>query len=912
MTPALPLALVILGQALSPPRVAVIIEANGAASGRSRAAFETLLGERVASGLGAIVVEEEHLAALRAAAERGDLTEGKMGGALTTQDADLIVAGRLEVTPKSSPLLPSLHAFSAAADLRVFSADGGARVASAQTVASAPAQLDPLTAERATLERLADALFRELEPALRASSSAKRIEVAIRAPQGLSTPDVERAVAAIRALPGVAGARIVRREPTRMQVDVEGPRLDAEQLANALEEDASAALVVDGFSARSVLLRFVPAKSGRLLLRLLALERSRATLEESRLAEALIAGALRDLDFVDLTEREPASFEVRGRIEGSRNALHVNISLRAVGGAYALAHASSRCKTVRRSTRARSTYGEVDAPVAVCLEAVARELADRMATLRADGRLGLASTAELEAGALEGPGLFPALAGHYIEHPVAFLKVSSSAKRAIELRVEAELDDLSANPRLSPPVRLPPSGSARVPLLLELDPGALDRVDATRQGRLRLTLVETAPERGGVTRRRIERALLIFDKNALEWRQDEGAALAGFINGRDPAVLGLARAAVEAIPSGVAESPFALPAALVEALRQVRYREDPRHPFRPEALDYVQFPGETLASGSGDCDDLTVLFASLTEAAGRDALVVTTPGHVLAAIDLRVSPGRRGSVALHPSALLEHEGALYLPIEVTQMSGGFRKAWSEARAELARASGAGAAPRVFRVSEVRTRYPAAGLALGPKGSYRVRAEGIADEVTAAETTRTAALEAEVERLRRLEQPDALNALGVLLAQDGRLEDAAAVFRELLPAMKSVAPRNNLGAVALVQEEPRRAFTLLHEAAEAEPSNIRVQLNAILAALAAGEDEALDDLLLRLEPDVLRPFWARVRAFRSLRGAPGAASGLAARLLVRLEALGLEVKTPALRAGNPSPEVGWADLVYWIR
>jgi hypothetical protein len=58
----------------------------------------------------------------------------------------------------------------------------------------------------------------------------------------------------------------------------------------------------------------------------------------------------------------------------------------------------------------------------------------------------------------------------------------------------------------------------------------------------------------------------------------------------------------------------------------IKYRSDPR-PDR-SGSDLIQSPERTLAIGAGDCDDVTVLLASLLESVGRRTVMAFTPNHV--------------------------------------------------------------------------------------------------------------------------------------------------------------------------------------------------------------------------------------------------------------------------------------------
>ncbi len=73
--------------------------------------------------------------------------------------------------------------------------------------------------------------------------------------------------------------------------------------------------------------------------------------------------------------------------------------------------------------------------------------------------------------------------------------------------------------------------------------------------------------------------------------------------------------------------------------------------------DYWQTPYETLRLGTGDCEDMAVLFASICEALGIDTVIVSEPGHVSAGVlvdaeagDVTVSYGKRTYVAVETTS----------------------------------------------------------------------------------------------------------------------------------------------------------------------------------------------------------------------------------------------------------------------
>src|SRR5262249_36055025 len=101
-----------------------------------------------------------------------------------------------------------------------------------------------------------------------------------------------------------------------------------------------------------------------------------------------------------------------------------------------------------------------------------------------------------------------------------------------------------------------------------------------------------------------------------------------------------------------------------------------------------QYASETLALNTGDCDDLSVCYASLLSSIGiRTAFVEVKPpetpgeGHVYMLFDTGIAPRNGGSLSDNPKRYVirrtdsTHE-SLWIPIETTAMKKGFEEAWS--------------------------------------------------------------------------------------------------------------------------------------------------------------------------------------------------------------------------------------------
>jgi hypothetical protein len=115
----------------------------------------------------------------------------------------------------------------------------------------------------------------------------------------------------------------------------------------------------------------------------------------------------------------------------------------------------------------------------------------------------------------------------------------------------------------------------------------------------------------------------------------------------------------------------------------MKYWADPKSSYetvtkdatKATAVDYLQFPEQTLTLKTGDCDDLSILESALLEAASVPTAFVTVPGHIYIAFQLKMSAAEAKKSFLKPDDLIFKYDAAWVPLEVTAIKDGFLKAW---------------------------------------------------------------------------------------------------------------------------------------------------------------------------------------------------------------------------------------------
>ncbi|MEE8441627.1 MAG: hypothetical protein V3S41_07905, partial [Spirochaetia bacterium] len=176
----------------------------------------------------------------------------------------------------------------------------------------------------------------------------------------------------------------------------------------------------------------------------------------------------------------------------------------------------------------------------------------------------------------------------------------------------------------------------------------------------------------------------LYDRNAMTWDRDE--KIAAFITPQDSAVRNYASFVLER--SEDVETDY-LPNSLEAAMQvyhaldaiDLGYQPDPASPFTEVQgntllVDSVSLARETLQRGTGDCDDITVLFNTMLESANVSTGFVTIPGHIYSAVDTGLAP--REYKRIHPDRemTLVFDESLWILIEITLIGeASFVDAW---------------------------------------------------------------------------------------------------------------------------------------------------------------------------------------------------------------------------------------------
>ncbi len=190
---------------------------------------------------------------------------------------------------------------------------------------------------------------------------------------------------------------------------------------------------------------------------------------------------------------------------------------------------------------------------------------------------------------------------------------------------------------------------------------------------------------GEEKRSSIAHTVYIANRNSVTWDDDRKAA--AFVQSRDPGIIKVGKNVANIVKN--AGSPtltdqFTVASGIFTALKRygISYVPDPTTPYEKlskddKAIDYLQFPWQTLEYKSGDCDDMSILYASLIESAGVDAAFVTVPGHIYSAFRLGLPESDTKRLFPKPDNFIFLDGETWVPVETTLLSAGFTAAWKD-------------------------------------------------------------------------------------------------------------------------------------------------------------------------------------------------------------------------------------------
>ncbi|MDZ7263121.1 MAG: PorV/PorQ family protein [candidate division KSB1 bacterium] len=337
----------------------------------------------------------------------------------------------------------------------------------------------------------------------------------------------------------------------------------------------------------------------------------------------------------------------------------------------------------------------------------------------------------------------------------------------------------------------------------------------------------------------------LYGRGAITW--DDPGKAAAFITKLDRLVELFALAATSDLPyrPELELGNIYIAAALFDAMGMIgiKYQEDPVNPFSSisrsqHAIDYIKYPAELLTQKSGDCDDLTVLYASLLEYCGIKTALLSMRRHITLMFDTGIHQRNWGILPLGDSLVVVKDKTLWVPIEVTAIGKPFLMAWREGGKRYREAEN-DRALEVVKVKDVEGIYPYAVPEELQTHAPESPEKALLVQMVSAETKQIDQERGPKTINRYLEliskkpnEFDLQNRLGIIYAQQDSAYRAKAHFQRVLKRFpNSVAVLINLGNVQTILGEYKSAEDSYLKAAALKPNAPGLALNlAILYQL----------------------------------------------------------------------------------
>ncbi|MCF7938867.1 MAG: tetratricopeptide repeat protein [Spirochaetales bacterium] len=330
----------------------------------------------------------------------------------------------------------------------------------------------------------------------------------------------------------------------------------------------------------------------------------------------------------------------------------------------------------------------------------------------------------------------------------------------------------------------------------------------------------------------MDRTLEMADRNAMTWDDDRKAA--SFVTAKDPAILTMARnvaSVVRAEGYDAINLNLRTAIAMAEAvsLYGVNYVIDPTSPHpelagSPQAVDFLQFPRQTLEYKAGDCDDLSILYSALLEAVGVPSAFITIPGHIYAAFSTGLQVDAAEKMFSRLDEFIIKDGSVWVPVEITMLGEGFLQAWQIGAKQWREHNSRGQA-EFFPIAGAWQVFPPAGL---PETAPRIQVPDTELMAKAYTTQLIRFIEREIfPQVSRLQTMIAnsgndrryINSLGVLYGRYGLIERARAEFEKISGEPDPYPPSLlNLGNIYFLSGELSSALRYYDRALSLEPGN----------------------------------------------------------------------------------------------
>jgi DNA-binding beta-propeller fold protein YncE len=341
----------------------------------------------------------------------------------------------------------------------------------------------------------------------------------------------------------------------------------------------------------------------------------------------------------------------------------------------------------------------------------------------------------------------------------------------------------------------------------------------------------------------------LYERHAIRW--DQKAKVGSFVTAKDPIVTDFTRAVIQPYVNTYPNLPKSIVFARViyDALGVlgVSYIVDPT-PFQEFSentaiVDYTQYPRDVLTRKSGDCDDLSMMFAAAQENIGIETALVDVPGHIFVMFNTGIAEKERSLLGFPDELLVLYQGTTWIPLEMTMVGSSFTRAWQKGAEEFRDWSAKGKT-EIISIHKAWEQFKPVTLPPADGKAIKVTSEEIEakykGELQSLAAQRLANLsESLIESLKK--NPTDLNALsqlGIAYGENGFYAEALEQFQKMLAVDKdNAAALNNVGNINYLQgrlDDARQAYEAALKISSMDPG-VMVNLSRVFLQMGKKED-----------------------------------------------------------------------------
>jgi hypothetical protein len=281
--------------------------------------------------------------------------------------------------------------------------------------------------------------------------------------------------------------------------------------------------------------------------------------------------------------------------------------------------------------------------------------------------------------------LFASFYKSYATEEPGQLVVTNLDENPVQAQVRIEQSDLMDEPSVRT-VFLRPGVTQEVELPLVFPPSIVEQIE-TRPITFNVEVTYQSAGRRRTEKREVQ--TFLYGTGTLNWSGGVARA-AAFVTPTHAMVDAFTRDIVRVTANqdtGFLNRSTSLAARLFDGMSAcgLTYTPDPLNPYaevqgKSFAVDNIQYPAELLVSRTGDCDDSSVLYASMLSNVGVASAFVDVPGHIFVMFDTGIHARDREVLGVDPALLIERHGSLWIPVETTSLGQPFHVAWERGAA----------------------------------------------------------------------------------------------------------------------------------------------------------------------------------------------------------------------------------------